>query len=262
MLSSGGEDEEGMPARGPGCGEEALRRYASRAACLGAAFHFLAYYEEDTGREASVLIEWGETGCTVKVLDEAGCSAESVELASRALPRLLGAPGLAARVACGGPGAGEGLRYRGLASLIVEGFRRDVLPCLQGLASTGREYFYVAGWNGVYALGPGEERSVTLPLLPAVVFAHTHPGASCLPSGKDLRSFADFFSSGGLAEFIVSTGCASAFYLVEPLPEDDYWLLQDAARCVSSAEQRRDELAYQECLQRLNRARGLVAALL
>ncbi len=261
MLSHG-EDEEGMPARGPGCSGEQLRRYASRAACLGSAFHFLAYYEEDTGREASVLIEWGESGCTVRIMDEAGCSAESVELASRALPRLLGAPGLAARVACGEPGMGEGLRYRGLASLIVEGFRRDVLPCLQRLASTGREYFYVAGWNAAYALGPGEERSVTLPQLPAVVFAHTHPGPSCLPSGKDLRSFADFFSGGGIAEFIVSTGCAFTLYLVEPLPEDDYWLLQDAARCVTTAEQRGDGLAYQECLQRLSRARALVAALL
>jgi len=262
LPSQGGEDEKGMPARGRGCSDEALSRYAARAACLGAGFHVLAYYEEDTGRDASVLIEWSEKGCTVLVLDEAGCSAESIELASRTLPRLLGAPGLAARAACGAPGTGQGLRYRGLASLLLDGFRRDVLPCLRSLSATGREYFYVAGWNAVYALGPGEERSVTLPLLPAVVFAHTHPGGSCLPSGRDLRSFADFFSSGGLAEFIVSTSCASAFYLVSPLHEDDYWLLQEAARCVAESERRGDGIAYQECLSKLKGARSLAAALL
>jgi len=239
------------------CRDDRLRGFARRASCIGAAFHALSYYEEDTGRKAGVTVEPGEA-CRIEIVDEAECNREVVDRISSSLPRLLGAP-LAAEYSCAtGTGDARLLRYRGLARALLDSLTTMVLDCLRSLSRRGREHFYIAGWGGEYALGEGSERSVTLPSVPGVVFIHTHPG-TCYPSSKDLQSFADFFSSGGLVEAIVSPGCALAFYLEEPLQEEDYWSLMDAARCVARS---KDGATYTDCLNRLFRMRSVKMQLL
>jgi len=226
------------------CGDGPLRRYARRAACLGAAFHALSYYEEDTGHKAEVTLSWENDSCTVTIIDHSGCINDTVRALERALPRLLGSKPMVEAFHCRERG-GEAKRYHGIVSALIEGFRGEVLDCMRRTAMASREYFYVVGWNGEYAEGLGEEYSVTLPSIPGVVFAHTHPGL-CYPSSKDLASFADFFASGGIAEFIVSPSCSLAVYLEEPLSEEDYWLLLEVSRCVARAGE--DSAAYSECM--------------
>jgi len=232
--------------------EASLAQYARRAACLGLAFHALSYYEEDTGRQAEVTVSVDDEKCSVVLVDYAGCDMDSVATLQRSLPKILGVKEPLVRALSCSEDAPEALRYQGLAAMLVEGFRRGVLDCLKRLSLLDREYFYVAGWNGAYALGPGSERSVTLPSVPGVVFAHTHPDL-CYPSAKDLYAFADFLAGGGIAEFIVSPSCGLAIYLDEPLLEEDYWLIIDVGRCVARA---RDGAAYNECLSRLSRLRS------
>ncbi len=252
------EDEEGMPARGlcPG-----LKRCARLAACIGLGFHSLAYYEEDTGREAYVEVEPGEP-CRVTLLDPSGCVEDTLDALYRALPMLVQAPLPSYELECREPVAEEGLRYRGLTLRLVSCIREHMVPCMKRLAVEPREYFAVLGWNGLYAVGPGSERAVTLPLIRSVVFGHTHPGPLCYPSWRDLRSFAEYFASGGLVEVIVSTNCAFVLRLVEPFAEDDYWALQETARCAERAEKRGSGEDYMLCLNKLYGLRSVEAGML
>ena len=179
------------------------------------------------------------------------CDSDSVAAAERSLPRLLRAPISGMSIECS-ERAGDGLRYRELGARIASLFREKVYPLLYRLAGSGVEYFYVAGWNGEYAMGPGTEREVTLPLIPSVVFAHTHPGPVCYPSWRDLRSFADYFASGGIGEFIVSTSCLYSIVLREPFTDECYDELVKLSSCVRSSEGRDDAVhEYLACLNRL-----------
>lgn len=236
-----------------------MKLFAEQASCLGLAFHVLAYYEEDTGRTAAIRVE--DSGdCRIVVIDEAGCATESLEAAKRALPLLLGGSLRSFTLDCSEGNMGGGiLSYRGIVSRLLESARYGLVDCLRRLAVQPPEYFYIAGWNGLYAFGPGDEYRVSLPQVPGVVFAHTHPGGLCYPSGKDLRSTADFLSSGGLAEIIVSPRCTYAIYLEAPMAEDDYWALQEAARCVNNA---KDGEEYISCLQRLAGLKTVATSLL
>jgi hypothetical protein len=243
-----------------GC-ETRYRRYARLAACYGVAFHVLAYYEEDSGHEAHVNIDAGGDGCRIELLDERGCVVESLEAAERALPKLLGATLVRHEATCSEADAGrEGLRYRGIVGRLLEEARAGILDCLRREAISSRlEFFYVAGLNGEYATGYGGEYSITLPRVPGVVFAHTHPGGLCYPSARDARSAADFLASGGLAELIVSPSCSFALFLEEPLSEEDYWRLQEVYECLNRA---RSGEEYSACLSTLSRLRSLAASLL
>ena len=244
-----------MPARGPASLEEPrelLLRFSRGTACRALGFHVLAYYEEDTGRRASVKLECGGEA-RVLLYDEHGCDRGSLEAAARALPRLLGAPTMRLHVECGSePGVG----YRELTSEIVSLFRGLVLDWARRLALEGREYFLVVGWNGDYAWGPGSEHEVRLPLIPGAVFMHTHPGPLCYPSWRDLESFAEFMASGGVAEFIAARGCVFAARLVKPMSTDCYEALLGAADCVRRAGGDADE--YLSCLNTASRADCLV----
>ena len=132
---------------------------------------------------------------------------------------------------------------------------------LYRLAGSGVEYFYIAGWNGEYALGPGSEREVSLPLIPSVVFAHTHPGPVCYPSWRDLRSFADYFASGGIAEFIVSTSCLYGITLRAPFTDKCYDALLEASSCARRAESGDvDAHSYLSCLNRVSSVECLEAS--
>jgi hypothetical protein len=199
----------------------------------------------------------GDT-CRIELVDPISCSRETLEAAERALPRLLGAELIPFKLECGNREDEEGLRYRGITLHLLEQLRYSLLDCLRRLSLSGREYFYLAGWNGEYAIGAGDEYSITLPSVPGVVFAHTHPGL-CYPSGRDLSSFADFLSSGGLIEAIVSPACSMALYLEEPLAEDDYWELLEAGKCVNKA---RTSEEYTTCLTRISSLRTVKAQML
>lgn len=237
-----------MPARGPadpGEPRSLLLRFSRDAACRALGFHVLAFYEEDTGRRASVNLSCSDEGARVLVYDEHGCEAESVEAAVRALPRLLGAPVMGLEAGCGSE---PGVRYGELTSGIVSLFRSLVYDWARRLALEGREYFLVVGWNGDYAWGPGGENEVRLPLIPGAVFMHTHPGPLCYPSWRDMESFAEFLASGGVAEFIAARGCVFTARLVEPMSTDCYDALLDAASCIRGSGDSPDR--YLECLQR------------
>lgn len=242
-------EEKGMPARGP---LEALesreaREAARRIACLGLSFHVLSYYVEDTGVDAGV-----EPLCSGEpriVIHAASCVDDTLEALKRSLPRILGAPIMGYTLECVEGFGGEYPGFSQVTSMIVRLFSNTFYKPLSEASVTGREYFVVIGWNGEIAYGRGGEYEIRLPLIPAVAFAHTHPGLSCYPSAQDLSSAADFLAAGGLAEFLVSRSCTSSLRLLAPLSEEDYWTLRRVSGCVKGSRESED---YLECLAALN----------
>lgn len=240
-----------MPARGPTTALEGsdVRRAARNITCLGLAFHVLSYYEEDAGLAARVKPLCGGDKPRI-LLYSSRCVDDTLDALASALPRILGAPLVDYTVECREDFSEDAIGFDELTSRIVSLFRSSFYRPLAELSVTGREYFLVVGWNSEIAYGPGREYEVSLPLIPAVVFAHTHPSPSCYPSPRDVASIADFLAQGGLAEFIVSRNCVSVARLVKPFSEDDYWRLKEVSDCMKKA--RHDE-DYLECLNRVAR---------
>ncbi len=237
-----------MPARGPDDGDA-----ARLIACAGLAFHVLSYYVEDTGHSARVDFDCGDGLVRVWVYDPEGCVEASLESAVRVLPRLLRAPLLDVEGRCGGRGS---YGFEGLSRLVYSTFRRSgFYEWLKRVSAGGREHFLVVGWNGAYAEGAGSEDRVSLPMLSAPLIAHTHPGL-CYPSWRDVLSAADFFSSGGLAEAIVSPVCGFMVRVTRPFSIDCLEALEDTAHCIRRAG---GEDEYLQCLSRLGSA-GCIAA--
>lgn len=255
-----GEEEKGMPARGTELDpytSSVLKRFSAEAAELGLAFHILAYYEEDTQQEASIRLESG-TEKTVYTVITSRCVKDAIESIKRSIPILLGAPMISFDVECiEDSGHVEGCRYRELSLKIRDAFRSYALDSLRSLSWRSREYFLVIGWNGEYAMGEGGEESVNLPLLPAVVFVHTHPSVACYPSARDIDSFAEFFASGGIAEFIVSRSCSFRVALEGPFTSECYDGLKEVASCIKKSEKQ-----YTTCINELNRFECISAELL
>jgi hypothetical protein len=255
-----GEEEKGMPARGTELDpytSSALKRFSAETAKLGLAFHILAYYEEDTQQEASIRLEPG-TEKTVYTIITSRCAKDTIESIKRSLPILLRAPLISFDVECiEDSNHVEGYRYRELSLKIRDVFRSYALDSLRSLSWRSKEFFLVIGWNGEYAMGEGGEESVNLPLLPAVVFVHTHPGVTCYPSARDIDSFAEFFASGGVAEFIVSRSCSFGVALEGPFTSECYDGLKEVASCI-----KKNEKYYTTCINELNRFECISAELL
>ncbi len=219
-----------MPTRGPYIDQwlktldtEDSKRIASKIACLGIAFHALSYYEEDCSHNAEVKIDLEDDSITI--LDFQKCCNDSIEAFRRSFGKIIGAPYHDCQIRCSTDVTLTGEKYSSITQHITRLFLSAYRSVLTQLAITGYEYFLLIGWNGEIAYGRGDETRIHLPLIPGVVMAHTHPSPFCYPSGHDLRSSADFFSSGGLVEVIVSSNCAAVTRLTRPLSEDDYWKL-------------------------------------
>lgn len=239
-----------MPARGPTSKLESgeVREAARSITCLGLAFHILSYYEEDTNLNARVKPLCG--GKPRIILYSSRCIDDTLDALASTLSRILGAPLIDYTVECREDFSEYAIGFDELTSRIVGLFRSSFYKPLAELSMTSREYFLVVGWNSEIAYGPGKEYEVSLPLIPAVIFAHTHPSPSCYPSSRDVASIADFLAQGGLAEFVVSRSCMSVARLVKPFSEDDYWRLKEVSDCIKNAEHDED---YLECLNRVAR---------
>jgi len=236
-----------------------LSLFSLKAACIALAFHILSFYEEDSGREAGIsLLDCSRPGnVRYRIHSPAGCNTSSIHLVEDALHLALGVRPLGFAVECSEePG---GLRYEGLAGLMVRSYNRLARRLLEELSRSSREYFVIVGWNGLYALGAAREDRVELPQLPAPVFMHTHPGPLCLPSFRDLESAAEFFAGGGVAEFIASSTCSYAILLKSHYTLDCYDKLREAAACVKRSA-REDFYSYTECLALLARSECIEAA--
>lgn len=222
-------------------------------ACLGFSFHLLSYYEEDSGRSASIHFQPPDV---VGLVDPRGCYEESIEAFERSFPVMMRAPKPPCNVECIEEPSTDTMRYGEITRRIARLFLQHHLASLRDLAYTGYEHFVVVGWNGETAIGRGRERQITLPQVPAVVMAHTHPSPYCYPSGKDVYSAAGFFSQGGLVEVIVSTSCTLVMRLLEPFNEDDYWSMMKIAREMGKA--RGDAEKYLMELNKLSKLKSVL----
>jgi len=236
-----------MPARGP----EKLPEIA----CLGLAFHVLAWYMDDAGSEHACIASVGSEGetCRVEVYDPQGCNGDSVEFVERSLARSFRVPTLQLEVSCSSE-PGECYGYSGISSAIAARGLKLVRRLLEAVEPGGRELFIVVGWNGGVAYGLGGETSVRLPGISAPFFAHTHPSSICYPSHRDVESTAGFLAEGGIVSLISSLNCTFVFRLVEPFVEEDYWRMLDIARRIRSA---KDYEGYANTVTELSRLKSV-----
>jgi len=137
--------------------------------------------------------------------------------------------------------------YESSKKIIQEFKQRYIHLLVNYTESYSKEFFLLLTWRGQVLLGEGEEKRISLPLVRGVIFAHTHPSGTCMPSYNDVISFQDFFGEGGLVEFIISKRCYLVAY-TESLLEDDYWKLHDVATCIRKSKNYND---YMKCLNAL-----------
>jgi len=247
-----------MPARSPPSSittrleEPRSKNTASRIACWGMAFHLLAYYEEDCGHRAEVLVD--EANESITLADVSGCCRDSIEAFQRSFGKIIDVPHKECKILCSSDVATTGYSYNGVSRRITKLFLSQYRGVLAELALTGYEYFLLIGWNGELAYGRGGETRIHLPLIPGVVMAHTHPSPICYPSAHDLHSVADFFSSSGIVEVIVSSNCASVLKLVKPLSEDDYWRLLEISERIKKLKNPED---YMQALGEVSKLSSL-----
>jgi hypothetical protein len=233
-----------MPARGP--------KGYPEIACLGLAFHVLAWYMDDAGSPHACIagVSAHHGSCTVRVYDPQGCNSDTISFVEESLPRSLKLPTLKLDIACSSE-AGDCYSYDTLSAGIARRGVRLVRELLERFNTESRELFMVIGWNGEIAYGVGGETSVQLPSISAPLFAHTHPSSICYPSHRDLESTAGFFAEGGIVSLIASNSCTFILRLVEPLSEDDYWLILDVARRLREVKEFEEYMSLISSLSRL-----------
>jgi len=240
-----------MPARGPIKLLDSIeaKKSAQIITCLGLSFHILAYYEEDTGLSARIKPLCSNNKPHIIVYADR-CIDETLDILVSTLPRMLNAPLIDYTVECSEDIDAESFYFDEITWRLTSLFRDSFYRPLHKLSTTNVEHFLAIGWNAEIAYGTGKEDEVNLPLIPAVVFAHTHPGLSCYPSARDTTSTAEFLAQGGIAEFIVSRSCMSVTRLRRPFSEGDYWKLKEISKCIKRASSDEDYLA---CLQEMAR---------
>ncbi len=199
-----------------------------RVALLGIAFHVLGdALEEDESAEVCMGTSHGVSLCSPKVCPDTGWIERLLTYTlGRAWLRLL-----PDGVICGCAGECTGSTEE-IIRMLIRVYERGLEPHISSKTLTGREYFLVVGWNGEAVLAEGERREVHVPGVPMAVFMHTHPGGVCLPSDRDLDSFAEFFSRGGLLTGIYSAQCRFMLWVRRPFAEADYDLLAGLSRRV------------------------------
>lgn len=189
-----------------------------RVALLGVAFHVLGdAVEEDEESTVCLGSSYGLTLCSPRICPDTGWI-------ERLLTYTLGKAWLELLpdgIVCGCAGSCTGSTEQIMRELIRT-YERGLESHILSKTLTGKEYFLAVGWNGMAAVAEGESREVHVPGVPLVVFMHTHPGGVCLPSSRDLESFAEFFSRGGLLAGVYSANCRFLLWLRQPLRVEDY----------------------------------------
>ncbi len=226
-------------------------------ACKGLGFHAGLIYAELSGEDpGEVLVDavFSEGVCRIK-LCTSFCEEELAGEVERYLlvGFLTGVPHLCFEVNCGHGGECANLHSLSL-DVVNEVVDRYVLALVEESRVWGRELFLVTGWNGVTVAGVGEKYNVTLPRARVVVHVHTHPGFSCLPSGRDFEEYAGLFAEGTIATIVASSSCVFALRVTSFFVEEDYDLLLSVAKCMAKA---RDYSSQWECVARLREAKGL-----
>jgi hypothetical protein len=244
----------GMPARG-------LKALTSYIACLGLAFHTLAWYIDDANSPHSYITSFSLEGdkCAIGIYDPQGCNGESIDFVASNLPKSLRLPTLKLKVYCSSESKNY-YTFSDISARIASMGARIVNEVIgKKINSLDREAFIVVGWNGEPAYGLGEEASIRLPGFSAPFFAHTHPSTLCYPSHKDVESTANFFSEGGIVSLISSTSCMYVLRLQKPFIEDDYWSMLEIARRVRRAKDYED---YASLIAELSKLESVVAEVL
>jgi hypothetical protein len=250
-----------MPARGPLETEfehllslNSSKEILNKIACRGVAFHLLSYYEEDCLHTARVTID--DNKDTIIIFDEHKCCTDSIDAFRNYISKAIMVPIKECNIKCLENEPWSAKTYDHLSKEAVSLFIQGFGNLMRKAASTGYEYFLIIGWNAEAAYGRGGETRISLPSIPAVIMAHTHPSPYCYPSGPDIESTAEFLSAGGLAELIFSTNCVSVIRLSRPLQEDDYWALIEIAKEVKKAKD--DYSGYVRAINRLNTLHTIV----
>lgn len=231
--------------------------------CHGVAVHVAKIYEELTGRKSGACISSCsivDSGAgkpptvktTIVLSDLWGCNEEVFEeirefIENRYQVKLL--------IRCNSSMSCNSSREH-LGEIIKRVIGRYVKTLVGHTENYGREFFLVGMWNGIIAIGEGEESRVSFPFVRGVVFVHTHPSGVCFPSHYDVLSFQDFFGEGGLVEMIASSRCVLVAY-TDSLSEEDYWELQDIANCIKRVKKNRSD-EYLKCINRLYRLKSIV----
>lgn len=114
--------------------------------------------------------------------------------------------------------------YRRLFSLMLGRIAKVLKECASKTAATGVEYSVIVPFSEVadVVILEGGYMRVDIPFVRSVISIHTHPGADCLPSHKDLESCIDVLVSGGLFAGPATLNCVSGLLRTWLITEEEY----------------------------------------